>query len=114
MATYLNIFRSLNVKPTICVKKCFYAISGRQIHSNVGTIKIYSMDQSHLSLTANDDDVACATYKSAKNLREIAKHSLIDIDESTKVRIMPTRKPIPLPGDDATNTVLRKNYTRPI
>lgn len=113
MASYLNIIRSLTVKQTILVKKSCYAIFGRQIHSNVvGRIKIYSMDQNHLSLTTND--VACASYKSTKNLREIVKNALVDNDESTKVRTIPSRKPIPTPEDDITNTMLRKNYSRPI
>lgn len=113
MACYSNIFRSLNVKQTVLVKKSCYAIFGRQIHSNVvGTIKIHSMDQNHLSHTSND--VACTSYKSTKNLREMVKNALVDNDESTKVRTMPSRKPIPMPEDDFTNTMLRKNYSRPI
>lgn len=113
MACYLNIFRSLTVKQTILGKRNCCAIFGRQIHSNFGTIDIHPMDQNHLSLTANDD-VACASYKSTKNLREIVKNALVDSDESTKVRMIPSRKPIPLPEDDYTNTMLRKNYSRPI
>lgn len=115
MACYLNIFRLLNAKQTILRGgKKFYAISGRQVHSTVGTtIKISSpMDRNNSSFNAND--VACASYKSTKNLKEIVKHSLIDNDESTKVRIKPSRKPIPLPEDDCNNTMLRKNYSRPI
>lgn len=112
MAGYLNIFRSLNVLSTIPIKKSFCVIFGRRIHSNLGTIEINSMDRNHLSLTTNV--VACGSYKSTKNVREIVKNALVDDDESTKVRIMPSRKPIPLPEDDFANTMLRKNYTRPI
>lgn len=112
MAFYSNLFRSLNVKQFILVEKRFSITFRPQIHSNFDAIKTYSMDHHLSSLTANDSRLACASYKMAKNLREKVKHTLIDNDDSTQVRVMPSRKPIPLPGDDATNTMLRKNYGR--
>lgn len=110
MAFHLNIFRSLNVKQLIPVTERFLIISGRQIHSNVRTIEFSSMHQNHLSSNA----VACATYKLTRNVREKVKHTIIDDDESNNVRIIPSRKPIPLPQDDLTNTIVRKNYSHPI
>lgn len=112
MAFCSNIIRSLNAKQFIAAEKSFFVIFGRHIHSNLRAIKMYSMDMDHLSFATKV--IACASYKSTRNLREIVKHTLIDNDESTKVRIMPSRKPIPLPEDDFTNTMLRKNYSRPI
>lgn len=113
MAFYSNIFRSLNVKQIIPVAERLLIISGRHIHSNVGnTIEISSVHGNHLSSAENG--VACATYKLTKNVGEKLKHTLIEEDESTSVRIVPSRKPIPLPQDDLTNTILRKNYSHPI
>ncbi len=111
MAFSLNIFRSFSARQLVVpvINENVFVMFGRQIH----TVKTYSMAHSHLSSTTNND-VACGSYKSTKNLREKVRHTLIDNDESTKVRIMPSRKPIPLPEDDFTNTQLRKNYSRPI
>lgn len=111
MACYLNIIRSLNVKQTILLGKSCYSYFGRQSHSNVGTIKFYSMDYNHLSLTKNG--IACATYNPSKNETEIEKNTFTDNDHE-KVRAKPSRKPIPLPEDDTNTSIQRKKYSRPI